>query len=166
MTDRADTLLANKNIVPANAGASGLRYFFHFFSQGSVYEDDKGEFFDGVEHGLDQAFSMASELEAEESPSHDRAVLMTDEKGREIARFVIGELGGAPHCEADYRGYKMKIEPDSMKREPDSAFWLVDASPTRADLPILGNRQMRVEAISAGKALLEARRWIDNLLNC
>ena len=109
---------------------------------------------------------MASELEAEESPSHDRAVLMADEKGREIARFVIGELGGVPRCEADYRGYKMKIEPDSMKLESDSAFWLVEVSPTRADLPILGNRQMRVQTISASKALLEARRWIDNLLNC
>ena len=65
-----------------------MRYFFHFISQESVYEDKKGEFFADLGEALDQAFAMADEM-AGDAPSHDRAVLITDERGKEIARLAV-----------------------------------------------------------------------------
>jgi len=133
-----------------------LRYFFHFISQESVYEDKKGEFFADLGEALDQAFAMADEMEGD-APSHNRAVLITNERGKEIARLVIGNPGGVPECNAEYREYKIKVE-------GGAGSWLVQVTPTRPDLPILSKRGRHINAPSGQEALAEARQWIDELL--
>lgn len=133
-----------------------MRYFFHFISQDSFYEDKKGESFNDLGEVLDQAFAVADELEGD-APSHNRAVMVTDEKGKEIARLVIGNPNGVPECEVEYRGYKIKAE-------GTASAWLVQVTATRPDLPILGQHGARIPAASGKEALAVARRWIDSSL--
>ncbi len=133
-----------------------MRYFFHFISQDSVYEDKKGEFFADLGGALEQAFAMADEM-AGDTPSNYRAVLITDERGKEIARLVIGNPGGVLECNAEYRGYKIRVE-------GVAGSWLVQVTPTRPDLPILGKRGPHINGPSGKEALAEARQWIDELL--
>jgi hypothetical protein len=68
-----------------------LRYYFHFISQGTVYEDKTGEYFSSVEDAIAHAHVMAAELEADGTHYHDQFVFGTDAIGNEIARVTIGK---------------------------------------------------------------------------
>lgn len=120
-----------------------------------MYEDKKGEFFNDLGEVLDEAFAVAHELEGDAASPH-RAVIVTDEKGKEIARLVIGNPSGVAECEAEYLGYKIKAE-----RTANS--WLLQVTATRPDLPIVGQHDSRIPAASGQEALAVARRWIDSL---
>jgi hypothetical protein len=86
-----------------------LRYFFHFINQESVYEDKKGDFFADLGEALDQAFAVADEMEGD-APSHNRAVLITNERGKEIARLVIGNPGGVPDATQNTASTKSRLK--------------------------------------------------------
>lgn len=68
-----------------------MRYFFHFVSNGSVYEDPKGEHFSSVEEAISNARIMATQLKTDAPNNHDQIILVTDQKGTELARVVIGK---------------------------------------------------------------------------
>ena len=68
-----------------------LRYFFHFVSNGSVYEDPKGEHFSSVEEAINNARVMATMLKTDGSPNRTQLILVTDHKGTELARVDIGK---------------------------------------------------------------------------
>jgi Domain of unknown function (DUF6894) len=133
-----------------------LRYFFHFISQGNVFEDKKGEFFANLGEALDEAFALADEM-AGDAPSHDRAVLIADERGKEIARLVIGNPGSIAECNAEYRGYRVQAE-------GAAGSWLVQVTPIRPDQPTLSKPDRHINARSGQEALAEACQWIDELL--
>ena len=67
-----------------------MRYFFHFVSNGSVYEDPKGEHFSSVEEAINNARVMAVMLKNERSHNRTQMILVTDHKGAELARVDIG----------------------------------------------------------------------------
>jgi len=67
-----------------------LRYFFHFVSNGSVYEDPKGEHFSSVEEAINNARVMATMLKTDGSPNRTQLILVTDHKGTELARVDAG----------------------------------------------------------------------------
>ena len=68
-----------------------MRYFFHFVSNGSVYEDPKGEHFSSVEEAINNARVMATMLKTDWSPNRTQLILVTDHKGTELARVDIGK---------------------------------------------------------------------------
>jgi hypothetical protein len=84
-----------------------LRYFFHFASEGAVFEDPKGEQFTDLDGALDHALRLVAQLETEEAVSLDRAVVVADEKGREVARLPVAQCLQSPPFEEKYRGYKI-----------------------------------------------------------
>jgi hypothetical protein len=70
-----------------------LRYFFHFVSNGSVYEDRKGEHFSSAEEAINNARLMAAMLKTDGPHNHTQIILVTDHKGTELARVDIGKQG-------------------------------------------------------------------------
>jgi hypothetical protein len=72
-----------------------LRYFFHFVSNGSVYEDPKGEHFSSVEEAINNARVMAVMLKTDESHNRTQTILVTDHKGTELARVDFDKLDSA-----------------------------------------------------------------------
>jgi hypothetical protein len=70
-----------------------LRYFFHFVSNGSVYEDPKGEHFASVEEAINNARVMAAMLKTDGSHNRTQIILVTDHKGTELARVDIDKQG-------------------------------------------------------------------------
>jgi Domain of unknown function (DUF6894) len=70
-----------------------LRYFFHFVSNGSVYEDPKGEHFSSVEEAINNARVMATMLKTDGSHNRTQMILITDHKGTELARVDIDKQG-------------------------------------------------------------------------
>jgi len=66
-----------------------LRYFFHFVSNGSVYEDPKGEQFSSLEEAMNNARIIAGELKMDGSNRRTQVILVTDQKGAELARLAI-----------------------------------------------------------------------------
>jgi hypothetical protein len=78
-----------------------LRYFFHFVSNGSVFEDSKGEHFSSVEEAINNARVMAVMLKADGSRNRTQMILVTDHKGTELARVDVGNQrsAGTEGCE-------------------------------------------------------------------
>jgi hypothetical protein len=135
-----------------------LRYFFHFASQGAVFEDLKGESFADLDGALDQALKMVAQLETAEAVSLDRAVVVTDEKGHEVARLSIGKhLQSAPF-EEKHRGYRISAK-------SVNGAWRVEAMPAQADEPILRTHRFLIDAPTGEAAIEEARCKIDQLLS-
>ena len=66
-----------------------MRYFFHFVSNGSVYEDPKGEQFSSFEEAMDNARIIAAQLKMDGSNRRTQSILVTDQKGTELARLAI-----------------------------------------------------------------------------
>jgi hypothetical protein len=72
-----------------------LRYFFHFVSNGSMYEDPKGEHFSSIEEALDNARVMAAMLNLDGLHNRTQMILVTDQAGAELARVDIGDQRSA-----------------------------------------------------------------------
>jgi len=72
-----------------------LRYFFHFVSNGSVYEDPKGEHFSSVEEAINNARVMAAMLKTDGPHNRAQMIFVTDHKGMEVARVDIGKQSSA-----------------------------------------------------------------------
>ena len=72
-----------------------MRYFFHFVSNGSVYEDPKGEHFSSVEEAMDNARVMAAMLNTDGPHHRAQMILVTDHNGTELARVDIGKQSSA-----------------------------------------------------------------------
>ena len=72
-----------------------MRYFFHFVSNGSVYEDPKGEHFSSVEEAINNARVMATMLKTDGSPNRTQLIVVTDHKGTELARVDIDKQSSA-----------------------------------------------------------------------
>jgi len=72
-----------------------LRYFFHFVSNGSMYEDPKGEHFSSIEEALDNARVMAAMLNLDGLHNRTQMILVTDQAGAELARVDIGNQRSA-----------------------------------------------------------------------
>ena len=72
-----------------------MRYFFHFVSNGSVYEDPKGEHFSSVEEAINNAHVMATMLKTDGSHNRTQMILITDHKGTELARVDVSNQSGA-----------------------------------------------------------------------
>jgi hypothetical protein len=68
-----------------------LRYFFHFVSNGSVYEDPKGEHFSSAEEAINNARVMAAMLKTDGLHNRTQMILVTDHKGTELARVDVGK---------------------------------------------------------------------------
>jgi hypothetical protein len=135
-----------------------LRYFFHFASQGAVFEDVRGESFTDLDGALDHAFKMVAQLETEEAVSLDRAVVVTDEKGNEMARLSVGKRVQSVPFEDKYRGY-------TITAKSVSGLWRVEVTPTQADLPILRRHRFLIDAPTGEAAIEEAHCKIDQLLS-
>ena len=72
-----------------------MQYFFHFVSNGSVYEDPKGEHFSSIEEAINNARVMAALLKTDGSHNRTQIILVTDHKGTELARVDIGDQRSA-----------------------------------------------------------------------
>ena len=72
-----------------------MRYFLHFVSNGSVYEDPKGEHFSSVEEAINNASVMAGMLKTDGPHNRAQMILVTDHKGMEVARVDIGKQTSA-----------------------------------------------------------------------
>lgn len=72
-----------------------MRYFFHFVSNGSVYEDPKGEHFSSVEEAINNARVMAAMLKTDGPHNRAQMILVTDHGGMEVARVDIGKQSSA-----------------------------------------------------------------------
>ena len=68
-----------------------MRYFFHFVSNCSVYEDPKGEYFSSVEEATSNACIMATQLKTDAPDKRDQIILVTHQQGTELARVVIAK---------------------------------------------------------------------------
>ena len=73
-----------------------MRYFFHFVSDDSTYEDNAGQSFSSLEDALAEARSMAARAEPDAPPGHDQFICVVNSKGEELARFAIGARGEKP----------------------------------------------------------------------
>jgi len=74
-----------------------LRYFFHFVSNGSVYEGPKGEQFSSLEEAMDNARIIAAQLKMDGSNRSTQLILVTDQKGTELARLAIDAERDCPN---------------------------------------------------------------------
>jgi hypothetical protein len=135
-----------------------LRYFFHFASQGAVFEDAKGESFADLDGALDHALRLVAQLETEEAVSLDRAVLVADEKGNEMARLPVEKRLQSPPFEDKHWGY-------TISAKSVNGLWRVEVTPTQADLPILRRYRFLINAWTGEAAIKEARGKIDQLLS-
>jgi hypothetical protein len=70
-----------------------LRYFFHFVSDYSIYEDTTGQSFSSLEDALVEARSIAARSEPDAPPGHDQFISLVNSKGEELARVRIGARG-------------------------------------------------------------------------
>ena len=72
-----------------------MRYFFHFVSNGSVYEDPKGEHFSSVEEAINNARVLAAMFKTDGLHNRTQMILVTDRKGTELARVDFDKLDSA-----------------------------------------------------------------------
>ena len=68
-----------------------MRYFFHFVSNDSMYEDPKGEHFSSIDEAINNARVMAAMLKTDVPHNGPQMILVTDHKGTELARVDIGK---------------------------------------------------------------------------
>jgi hypothetical protein len=65
-----------------------MRYFFHILRNDSIFKDEAGQIFSGVEGAKAHASVIAREL-AEDTGWEGFSVLIVDEIGTEVARLPI-----------------------------------------------------------------------------
>jgi hypothetical protein len=85
-------------------------------------------------------------------------VVVTDEKGNEMARLSVGQRVQSVPFEDKYRGY-------AITAKSVSGLWRVGVTPTQADLPILRRHRFLIDAPTGEAAIEEARCKIDQLLS-
>jgi len=123
-----------------------------------VFEDLRGESFADLDGALDHALKMVAQLETEGAVSLDRAVVVIDEKGHEVARLSVGKRVQSAPFEEKYRGYRITAK-------SVSGLWRVEVTPTQVDLPILRRHRFLIDAPSGEAAIEEARWKIDQLIS-
>ena len=66
-----------------------MRYFFHFVSDDSLFEDETGQFYSSFEEALAEARSIAACAEFDAPQGHAQFIAVVNGKGEELARAPI-----------------------------------------------------------------------------